>query len=145
MLLSPSSNCHASRQEIQFKTMTPEFIESQEKKKKGGVVGEISVYKCHACSGINRADDVHGLGKQESFLRQVVGCSRVQELFRRSRWGLQYTKCYSRAAQVDHNCYQRGLQMAKVISYPKEIAIAFNTISNKRTAIPLFPIRTINL
>lgn len=42
-------------------------------------------------------------------------------------------------------CYQRGLQMAKVISYPKEIAIAFNTVSNKRTAIPLFPIRTINL
>lgn len=35
--------------------------------------------------------------------------------------------------------------MAEVISYPKEIAMAFNTISKKRAAIPLFPIRNINL
>lgn len=35
--------------------------------------------------------------------------------------------------------------MAKVISYPKETAMAFNTISKKRAAIPLFPMRNINL
>lgn len=43
------------------------------------------------------------------------------------------------------NCYQWGLQMAQAISYLKEIAIAFNTISKKRAAIPLFPVRDTNL
>jgi len=54
-------------------------------------------------------------------------------------------KCYSRAVQMDCNCSQRGLSMAKLISYSREIAMTFNTTAKKRTAIPLFPRRNIKL